>query len=182
MAASVQEIVGAPGPHPEHADALMLFGQFVGSWDVDAVQHAPDGAERRLSGEWHFFWALEGRAIEDVIISPKRDARDPSRWKMGDYQLAVRFYRPADDSWSVTAISPVHDQVHQLVARKVGDRIVLQGTAPDGTPERWSFNDISADRCIWRGEISRDGGASWSLDEEMILTRSGAAGNKLPDR
>ena len=94
MAASVQEIVGAPGPHPEHADALMLFGQFVGSWDVEAVQHAPDGAERRLSGEWHFFWALEGRAIEDVIISPERDARDPSRWKMGDYQLAVRFYRP----------------------------------------------------------------------------------------
>ena len=64
----------------------------------------------------------------------------------------------------------------------MGDRIVLQGTAPDGTPERWSFNDISADRCIWRGEISRDGGASWSLNEEMILTRSGAAGNKLPDR
>jgi hypothetical protein len=25
----------AGGPHPEHAEALMLFGQFVGEWDFD---------------------------------------------------------------------------------------------------------------------------------------------------
>src|SRR5438105_3557214 len=142
-APSLENIVGASGPHPEHADALMLFGQFVGSWDVEAVRRTPDGGERRLTGEWHFYWALEGRAIEDVIISPRREERDPTRWNMGDYQVAIRFYRPEDDSWAVTAISPPFNQVHQLVARKVGPRIVIEGRTPEGTPERWSFNDIT---------------------------------------
>lgn len=31
------------GPHPDFADKLSLFGQFVGSWDVDVIDHLPDG-------------------------------------------------------------------------------------------------------------------------------------------
>lgn len=170
---SFAEIAGASGPHPEHADALMLFGQFVGSWDVSARQLAPDGSERSLRGEWHFFWALEGRAIQDVILTPPRAERDPTQWRMGDYQTALRFYRPDSGTWDVTAISPVYDQVNRLVARKVGDRIVLEGIRPDGKPQRWSFDDITPDRCHWRGEVSSDGGATWFLEEEMVLTRRG---------
>jgi hypothetical protein len=168
---SLEKILGAPGPHPAHAQELMLFGQFVGSWDVESRQRAPDGTERTLLGEWHFFWALEGRAIQDVIIAPRRSERDPTRWQMGDYQTAVRFLRPDDGSWDVTAISPPNNQVHRLVARKVGDRIVLEGATPDGKPERWSFYEITPARCRWRGEISFDGGRSWFVDEEMVLTR-----------
>jgi hypothetical protein len=168
---SVQEIVGASGAHPEQVQGLMLFGQFIGSWDVEAIQHAPDGREHRLSGEWHFFWVLEGRAIQDVIISPRREVRDAGRWKMGDYQTAIRFYRPEDDTWDVTAISPPNNQVHRLVARKVGERIILEGMTPDGKPERWSFNDITPNRLRWLGEVSLDGGKTWFLEEEMFLTR-----------
>ena len=167
------EIVGASGPHPAHADALMLFGQFVGSWDVESHQRTPDGRERTMRGEWHFFWALEGRAIQDVIIAPPRSERDARTWLMGDYQTAIRFYRPAEGTWDVTAISPPFNQVHRLVARKVDDRIVLEGLTPDGKPERWSFHDITADRCRWRGETSHDGGRTYFVDEEMILTRRG---------
>ena len=149
----------------------MLFGQFVGSWDVEATQFAPDGRSRSLRGEWHFFWVLEGRAIQDVIISPRRAERDRTKWKDGDYQTAIRFYRPDDGSWDVTAISPPHDQVHRLVARKQDDAIVLKGTAPDGRSEIWTFYDMSAERCRWRGQISNDGGRTWFIDEEMVLTR-----------
>jgi hypothetical protein len=168
---SLREIIGAAGPNPEHARALMLFGQFVGSWDVESHQYAPDGAERTLRGEWHFFWALEGRAIQDVIMSPGREERRPDRWKMGEYATTVRFYRPADDTWDITSISPPNDQVHRLVGRKIGDEIVLEGTTPDGKPERWRFCEITPSRCRWRGEVSFDGGHSWFVDEEMILTR-----------
>lgn len=171
--AGFDEIVGAAGPNPEHADALMTFGRFVGSWDVEATQFSPDGRSRALRGEWHFFWALEGRAIQDVIISPPRAERDPARWKMGDYQAAIRFYRPGDGTWDVTAISPPNDQVHRLVARVVDDRIVLRGMAPDGRHEIWTFYDITPERCRWRGQISSDGGQTWFTDEEMVLTRRG---------
>jgi hypothetical protein len=169
--ATVGTIVGASGPHPAHAEALMLFGQFVGSWDVESTQTLPDGRKRALRGEWHFFWVLEGRAIQDVILAPPRDERDPASWKEGDYQTAIRFYRPESDTWDVTAISPVFDQVHRLVARREGDAVVLRGTAPDGRREIWTFFDITPDRCRWRGEISSDGGRTWSTDEEMVLTR-----------
>jgi hypothetical protein len=168
---TLEEIVGAAGPNPEHADALMLFGQFVGSWDVESTGFSPDGRTRSVRGEWHFFWALEGRAIQDVIISPPRGERDAAKWNVGDYQTAIRFYRPADGSWDVTAISPPYDQVHRLVARKREDRIVLEGTGPDGRREIWSFYEITADRCRWRGQISDDGGRTWFTDEEMVLTR-----------
>ena len=168
---SFQEIVGARGPHPAHTKELMLFGQFVGSWDVESHQRAPDGTERTLHGEWHFFWALEGRAIQDVIIAPRRNERDSNRWQMGDYQTALRFYRPDDGTWDVTAISPPNNQVHRLVARRVGDKIVLEGVRPDGKPQRWSFYEITEARCRWRGEVSFDGGSSWFVDEEMVLTR-----------
>jgi len=169
--ADIGEIVGATGPHPEYADALMLFGQFVGSWDVAARIRAPDGTTRTMRGEWHFFWVLEGRAIQDVILTPVRSERDATKWKMGDYQTAIRFYQPEDGSWDVTAISPPFGQVNRLVARKVGDRIVLEGTRPDGTPQRWSFNDITATSVHWRGEVSRDGGRTWVIEEELDLTR-----------
>src|SRR2546428_12123368 len=104
--ASFADIVGAPGPNPEHAEALMLFGQFVGGWDVEAKQHTPDGKTQTLHGEWHFFWVLEGRAIQDVIMTPPRAQRDPTRWAMGDYQTAIRFLRPSDGPLDVAAVSP----------------------------------------------------------------------------
>jgi len=148
----------------------MLFGQFVGSWDVESHQYAPDGAERTLRGEWYFFWALEGRAIQDVIVAPRREARRADRWKMGEYGTTIRFYRPADDTWDITFISPPNDQVHRLVGRKVGHEIVLEGTTPDGRAERWRFYDITAGRCRWRGELALADG-SWFVEEEMILTR-----------
>jgi len=168
---SIGDLVGAPGPNSDHADALMLFGQFVGSWDIVSTQFAPDGRSQTHKGEWHFFWTLEGRAIQDVIMSPGRDERDSGKWKAGEYGTTIRFYRPERDTWDVTFISPPNDQVHRLVARKEGDSIVLHGAAPDGRPEIWTFYDITRDGCRWRGQISSDGGQTWFTDEEMVLTR-----------
>ena len=168
---SIGEVVGAPGPHPEHADSLRLFGQFIGSWDLVSTQFTPDGRSRSYRGEWHFFWALEGRAVQDVILSPGREERDASRWKAGEYGTTIRYYRPDSDSWDVTYVSPPNDQVHRLIARAEDGRIVLRGAAPDGRPEVWTFYDITADRCRWRGQISSDGGQTWFTDEEMALTR-----------
>ena len=167
------EIVGAEGPNPEYADKLMLFGQFVGSWDVEAQVAAPGGGTRALHGEWHFFWTLEGRAIQDVIITPPIPERDPSKWLMGDYQLAVRFYQPEGDTWDITTISPPFNQVFRLVARQVGERIVLEGTRPDGRAMRWSWNDITSTSVHWLGEVSPDGGRTWTVDERLTLTRRG---------
>ena len=39
--------------HPDLAEHLMLFGQFVGAWDVDVTNIAPDGTKNEFKGKWH---------------------------------------------------------------------------------------------------------------------------------
>lgn len=46
--------LGASGPHPDHAGELMLFGQFVGYWDLDVTLIRPDGSCEEHRAEWHF--------------------------------------------------------------------------------------------------------------------------------
>jgi hypothetical protein len=47
--------LGADGPDAKLKDKLMLFGQFIGDWDiVEARYPQPDGTEIKKSGEIHF--------------------------------------------------------------------------------------------------------------------------------
>jgi hypothetical protein len=52
-----------------------------------------------------------------------------------------------------------------------GDRIVLRGRNDHGDSLRWSFNDITPNSFVWRGETSHDGGKTWRMDEEHHMTR-----------
>jgi hypothetical protein len=38
------EALRSNGPHPELAAKLQLFGQFVGSWEVEIINYRPDGS------------------------------------------------------------------------------------------------------------------------------------------
>src|SRR5919202_1411929 len=62
--------LAADGPSEDRADKLMLFGQFVGDWDVDFTVYGADGTRQTEKAEWHFGWVLEGRAVQDVWIVP----------------------------------------------------------------------------------------------------------------
>src|SRR5579863_7558438 len=66
------DALGADGPAADRVGKMDLYGRFVGSWELDVTQIAEDGSQRRRKGEWHFGWALEGRAIQDVWIVPPR--------------------------------------------------------------------------------------------------------------
>src|SRR5947209_6048636 len=101
------DALAAEGPFPEYADKLMVFGRLVGSWDIEGRFFDEDGNvtnERR--GEWHFGWVLEGRAIQDVLISPPRDGREPGQASQ-EYGTTIRAYDPKLDAWRVTFVAPV---------------------------------------------------------------------------
>ena len=58
--------------------------------------------------------------------------------------------------------------------RPAGGDIVLISDEDD--PQlRWRFTDIEANSFRWRAESSRDAGATWEPDEEMVATRSSRA-------
>jgi hypothetical protein len=165
------EALEANEPFPAHADELMLFGQLVGSWDVEVSFFDPEGnVIRERRGEWHFGWVLEGRVIQDVLISPPREGRDVGQ-ASHEYGTTLRAYDPKIDAWRVTFIAPIFGATVNLIARERGDEIWLEGRAPDNSLCRWTFSEITSERVRWLGFSSSDEGLTWTREEEMILLR-----------
>ena len=167
-------LLSADGPHPEHRAKLMLFGQFVGSWDLDMLAYPPDGTTRRFAGQWHFGWVLEGRGIQDVLIAKPTGDQDMVEGPQGGIGSTLRVYDPGMDAWWVVWAGPADREFCTLVARQVDDRIVLEGQWSLGGDDRrfrWSFSDITPDRFHWQGHHSADDGQTWRLVEEMHARR-----------
>jgi hypothetical protein len=162
----------ADGPAAGQASKMTLYDRVFGDWSVEVIDHLPDGSRRLSSGEVHFAWVLEGRAIQDVWIVPARDQRNPGLPKPGNrYGTTLRIYDPAEDVWRVTWFNPLTGVSNHLVARQRGEDIVQEGTDGDGSRIRWSFTEITPSSFHWRGEISRDGGQTWLLQAEFFGRR-----------
>jgi hypothetical protein len=149
-----------------------LFGQFVGSWDLD-VTYYPTPAETETSnGEWHFGWILEGRAIQDVFIVPRRgeNGRHGSGHQPRVYGTTVRFFDPAIDAWRIVWASPLSGVQALFIGRRRDDEIVLENT-DGGMIMHWVFSDIENNSFRWRAETSEDGGSTWRLVQEMTVRR-----------
>lgn len=154
------------GPAGPHADKLMLFGRFVGSWHLEWSGPGTETA----SGELHFGWVLGGRAVQDVWIVPGCSQRGADQSPVAFHGTTIRFYDPDIDAWRSTWIEPLNARVRRFIGRPEGDDIVLISDE-DEIALRWRFTDITPDSFTWRGEISRDGGATWAFDEQMLATR-----------
>jgi hypothetical protein len=162
----------AEGPNREHTDALMLFGQFVGEWELDWAAYDDDGQEVSTErGEWIFGWVLEGRAVQDVWIIPERGRRGRADLPEGEYGTTIRFYDPRLDAWLVTWSGPIGRARRTLLARRAGDQILQEGQTEDGQPLRWIFSDISPDSFTWTSVYSLDGEQTWQLREQMHVRR-----------
>ena len=164
------DALGAPGPRPGLAERLMLFGQFVGSWDVEVENISADGQVTRLKAEWHFGWALEGRAVMDVWIAPPRS--EPSQTGRYEYGASLRYYDESIDAWRSTWIGPVRHLVRPFIARQVGSEIILEGSFEPGSVTRWMFSDVERNSFKWRNIESWDGGKTWTVVQRMVGVRS----------
>ena len=165
------DALAAEGPFPEYADKLMVFGRLVGSWDIEGRFFDEDGNvtnERR--GEWHFGWALEGRAILDVWTAPRRSLR--AQADLYEYGATLRFFDPTIQAWRSTWIGPVRHLVLPFIARQAEDGIILEGSFTPGCRTRWIFSHITPTRFHWRNLESSDDGATWRCVQEMVAQRA----------
>jgi hypothetical protein len=163
----------AEGPAADRAGKMDLYGQFVGSWNLDVTEYRDDGTPRRRAGEWHFGWALEGRAVQDVWIVPPRGQREGDAVANSNrYGTTLRVYDPRTDAWHIQWTDPVSQTYLTMIGRREGADIVQLGTNAAGNPVRWSFREIAADSFRWIGEVSADGGATWRLQVEFFARRA----------
>ncbi|HVE57739.1 MAG TPA: hypothetical protein VNB22_12975 [Pyrinomonadaceae bacterium] len=166
------EVLRASAPLPELAEKLRMFGQFVGSWDAKVINYKPDGSNQIVEAEWHFGWVLEGRAIQDVWIAPKRSLRVAGENTPGDYGATIRFYDAKIDAWRSTWIGPVKGYVIPFIARQIGDEIVLEGKLESGIAVKWIFSEIKKESFRWRSLESADGWTSQNKVQEMFCHRT----------
>lgn len=164
------EALHATGPAPGREQELMLFGRFVGSWDVAWAGTDESGRPASSRGELHFGWVLGGRAVQDVWIVPGRGEPDEGRPPLAFHGSTIRFYDRTLGAWRSTWIEPVNGRVRRFIGRPAGEEIVLVSDEDD--PQlRWRFTEIMSTSFRWRSEISHDGGQTWAFNEDMHLTR-----------
>jgi len=160
------EGLGADGPDSKFKDELMLFGQFVGDWEIVKARYVQgDGSWVEMSGEVHFGWVLGGLAIQDVWMGHRLGAE-----KLGMFGTTIRFYDPKIGAWRSTWLSPMNGLVQLFIGKKVGDKIVLELQNPVKYPERWVFSEISSESFRWHAEETHDG-KNWILTEEMQICK-----------
>ncbi|HET6184668.1 MAG TPA: hypothetical protein VFA03_13885 [Acetobacteraceae bacterium] len=160
MLANFEAALHAPGPAPELAGKLGLYGRFVGSWRMTATTWSDDGAAHQGRGEVHFGWVLQGRAVQDV-------------WVLEGvfYGTTLRIYDPSLDAWHVIWSDPVRQYYARQVGRAEGPEIVQEGANAAGARLRWRFTEITERSFRWLGARSLDAGASWHTQADFRLTR-----------
>ena len=156
---------------PEIPEEMDLYGWLVGSWELEVVGYDDEDNVIHSAGEAHVGWVLEGRAVQDVFINPRRSDRGPGSPRFANwYGTTLRIYDPSIQAWRVNWFNP-HDGFRaELIGRRRGSEIVQEGKFPDGTSIRWTFSEITNNSHYWRGErLDPDG--TWYLQVEFRGTR-----------
>jgi hypothetical protein len=163
----------AAGPHPslgQHADT---FGRLIGSWEGEYRDEDPGEPPETGLMEVHFGWVLQGRAVQDTWISPRRNAEaaSGSTPKRRTYGTTVRVFHPELAAWRAVWFNPVVGERIDLIGRRVGDDIV-QFCFWEDRPEKWVFSEITARSFRWRAFLLGDDGVTWRVDTEFHLRRT----------
>ena len=162
----------ADQPHPAYQEKLMLFGQFIGVWDMDIKFFDESGRTIFHSpGEWSFSWVLDGRAIQDVITYA--DLSDAAKNSPGERRTGttLRYYDPRLDVWRVIFLGATSGILILLTGGLVGEEIWIEGMEANGTLNRWMFTNITRDSFHCKGLASTDNGVTWRPEQEMLARR-----------
>lgn len=168
--ADLIELLAGAAPHPERGEELGLFGQFVGSWDMEVRFFDPTGASTAPArGVWTFGWVLDGRAIQDVLVMPGPDGVfTPGRRRIGS---TLRYFHRELGKWRIVFLGTTTGVFVTLEGGALGDEIRLEGLDMDGGPLSWRFSEIRPDYFHWKGWKSPDDGRTWWLEQEMHARR-----------
>ena len=171
---SFHEALAAGGRAPAIPESADAYGWLIGSWDLDVRRYwGLDVTAQRIKGEIHFGWVLEGRAVQDVWIMPRRPDRTGDVDKTRNmYGTTLRAWDSTIQAWRITWVNPAGDHHEQQIGRRVGKDVVQIGTRPNGTVTRWTFTEIAADSFRWLGEALEPDGKTWRLEGEFRATRS----------
>ena len=154
-------------------ESMDVYGWLCGNWDLVVLRYrAIDVSAQRLTGEMHAARVLEGRAVQDVWIMPRRADRAPaSDPEMNMYGTTLRSWDPSIRAWRIAWTNPIRSHREEQIGDRDGLDIVQHGARADGTKTRWTFTEITANSFHWRGEALYPNQTVWTLEGEFLATR-----------
>jgi len=159
-------------PRPEYLEAFRPFAPLIGSWDLDVTWYDENGdVTRTTKGEWHFAWALDGRAVADVWITPSRAARPTDG--DGEWGLTIRIHDPALGAFRSTWMGPKHAFVMTFIGHATDNSITLDSREPLASTTRWIFTDISETGFHCRNE-DEDATGNITVRQRFTAARRGS--------
>ena len=155
------------GPASDRTEKMMLYGQFIGSWDGTVSIQWSDGQRFENSCEVHFGWALAGRAIQDVWIAPARKtkavgAEDGMYGILGDF-MSRRLHS------GKSLDRPVRRILRDCLGRPVGNEIIQEYRDAAGNICQWCFTDIRPDSFHWISRDCNDERKPWNQRVKFFL-------------
>jgi hypothetical protein len=160
----------APAPHPSLGRHAETYARVMGSWEGELVNHMVPGTPA-TSVEAHFGWALDGRAVQDVWITPARKHRLPGSKPVLDwYGTTLRVFDPGSEAWRTVWTDPASQLRIELEGRRVGDDIVQLGRH-DGRAIRWTFSAIRERSFSWQAHALDFDGSTWRLQIDILFRR-----------
>ena len=165
--------LASSGRSPEIPESMDVYGWLVGSWELDVLRYRGiDVAAHGLKGEVHFDWVLEGRAIQDVWIMPRRSDRTGKEEQTQNmYGTTFRMWDPGIQAWRITWKNPAGGHYEEQIGRRIGQDIVQVGARANGTPTRWTFTEIAPASFRWLGEALEADGKTWKPEGEFRARR-----------
>ncbi len=166
--------LASDGRSPEIPESADVYGWLVGAWELDVIHYwGTNVSAKGIKGEVHAGWVLEGRAVQDVWIMPRRADRRPGALdkKLNMYGTTLRVWDSTTEAWRITWHNPAGDHFEEQVGRRIGADIIQTGTRPDGTTTRWRFTEITPDTFHWLGEALQPDARTWRLEGEFKARR-----------
>jgi|SRR5689334_19289170 hypothetical protein len=165
------ECLSSKVPHASLGEHAGTYGRLIGSWRGEFHAY-PLGSEAiHSSAEVHFAWVLDGRAVQDVWITPSlADRAAGVRGAREMYGMTLRVFDAKSQSWRVLWVDPASGNRSELEGRRQGDDIVQIGTQA-GWPIRWTISEIGDRSFLWQGHVLNPDGVTWRLQAEFRLQR-----------
>ena len=154
-----------PNAPPETA----LLGQLVGVWDIEQVIRNPDGSwGEPKQAEWHWYYVLDGHAIQDDWIQPPLSAGENAKRSFG---TNLRVYNPETGQWAMAWIDSANRKLASFTAVNEDGTILMTGNNVAGRPIQNRFFEMKPDSFEWVQEWSFDEGATWVPVTRIHATR-----------
>jgi len=125
------------------------FARLLGHWKIQDYRLDEDNQWQEGPGaQWHFYWILDGNAIQDDWISPALDQPAPETGRQ--YGTNIRIFNPKLKHWEMAWVSNTGAKVDIFTAKSRSGNLIMKGNY-NGIATRITFYDMDL-KFSWKME------------------------------